>query len=93
MRAPLGLVVAGMSDDIGKFGIAAMRRLPMRHSERGSIISLLIERNAGCDVEQIRETANTGRLHARVEHHPNFLVALAGIVCPFWSKLCPLRQL
>jgi hypothetical protein len=49
-----------------------MRWLPMRNAKRGSTVALLVARNVGGDLEQIRETVNTGRLHARVEHNPNF---------------------
>jgi hypothetical protein len=45
----------------------------VRHAERESTISLLIKCDAGGDAEQIRETVNTGRLHAWVEHNPNFI--------------------
>jgi hypothetical protein len=56
----------------GKFGIVVMRWLPMRNAKRESTISLLIKCDASGDAEQIRETVNTSRLHARVEHNPNF---------------------
>jgi hypothetical protein len=49
-----------------------MRGLPVRNAKRESTVPLLIARNVGGDLEQIRETMNTGRLHARVEHNPNF---------------------
>jgi len=49
-----------------------MRWLPMRNAKRGSTISLLIKCDASGDAEQIRETVNTSRLHARVEYNPNF---------------------
>src|SRR5262245_47830860 len=55
-----------------EFGIAAMRWLPVRNAEAGSTISLLIKCNASGDTKQIRETVDTSRLHARVEHNPNF---------------------
>src|SRR6266436_160812 len=55
-----------------KFGIAAMRWLPVRNAKRESTVPLVIARNVGGDLEQIRETVNTSRLHARVEHSPNF---------------------
>jgi hypothetical protein len=57
-----------------------MRWLPMRNAKRGSTISLLINRDASGDAEQIRQTVNTGRLHARIEHNPNF-VGGARICC------------
>jgi hypothetical protein len=50
-----------------------MRWLPMRNAKRGSTISLLIKCDASGDAEQIRETVNTGHLHARIEHNPNFV--------------------
>jgi propanol-preferring alcohol dehydrogenase len=45
----------------------------VRNAKREPAISLLIECNASGDAEQIRKTVNTGRLHARVEHNPNFV--------------------
>src|SRR6476660_1623973 len=56
-----------------KFGIAAMRRLPVRDAKRDLIMSLLIECNASGDAEQVRETVNRGRLHSGVNHNPNFI--------------------
>jgi hypothetical protein len=56
-----------------KFGIAAVRWLPVRNAKRESTVPLVIAGNVGGDLEQIRETVNTGRLHARVEHNPNFV--------------------
>src|SRR6266436_4690114 len=56
-----------------KFGIAAMRWLPVRDAKRASIISLLIECNASGDPKQIRKTVNRGRLHAGINHNPNFI--------------------
>jgi hypothetical protein len=50
-----------------------MRWLPVRNAKRESTVPLLIACNVGGDLEQIRETVNTGRLHARVEHNPNFV--------------------
>jgi hypothetical protein len=50
-----------------------MRRLPVRNAKRKSTVPLLIACNVGSDLEQIRETVNTNRLHARVEHNPNFI--------------------
>jgi hypothetical protein len=50
-----------------------MHWLPVCHAKRESTTSLLIERNASGDAEQIRETVNAGRLHAWVEHNPNFI--------------------
>jgi hypothetical protein len=46
-----------------------MRWLPVRNAKRESTISLLI----ACNAEQIRETVNTSRLHAWIEHNPNFV--------------------
>jgi hypothetical protein len=60
----------------------------VRHAERESTISLLIKCDAGGDAEQIRETVNTGRLHAWVEHNPNFI----GSVCRCCSSLMALRN-
>jgi hypothetical protein len=45
----------------------------MRNAKRESAISLLIKCDAAGGAEQIRETVNTGRLHARIEHNPNFV--------------------
>src|SRR6266403_2719795 len=50
-----------------------MRWLPVRDAKRASIISLLIECNASGDPKQIRKTVNRGRLHAGVNHNPNFI--------------------
>jgi hypothetical protein len=36
-------------------------------------MQLLIECNASGDAEQVRETVNRGRLHAGVNHNPNFI--------------------
>jgi hypothetical protein len=55
----------------------------MRNAKRGSTVSVLIECNASGDAEQIRETVNTGRLRARVEHNPNFV----GTACRRCSSL------
>jgi hypothetical protein len=49
-----------------------MRWSPVRNAKRESIICLFIECNASGDPEQIRKTVNRRRLHARVEHNPNF---------------------
>ena len=57
-----------------KLGIAAMRWLPVRDAKREATVPLLIACNIGGDLEQIRETVNTGRLHAWVEHNPNFVI-------------------
>src|SRR4029077_1573426 len=56
-----------------KFGIAAMRWLPVRDAKRDWIMSLLIACNKSGDSEQIRKTVNRGRLHAGVNHNPNFI--------------------
>ena len=56
-----------------KFGIAVIRGLPVRNAKRKSTVTLLIACNVGGYLEQIRETVNTGRLHAWVEHNPNFI--------------------
>src|SRR6266436_1140528 len=45
-----------------KFGIAAMRWLPVRDAKRASIISLLIECNASGDPKQIRKTVDIDML-------------------------------
>jgi hypothetical protein len=45
----------------------------MGNAKRGPTISLLIKCDASGDAEQIRESVNTGRLHARIEHNPNFV--------------------
>ena len=50
-----------------------MRWLPVRNAKRESSVPPLIACNVGGDLEQIRETVNTGRLHAWVEHNPNFV--------------------
>jgi hypothetical protein len=50
-----------------------MRWPPVRNAKRGSTVPLLVARNVGGDLEQIRETVNTGRLHARIEQNPNFV--------------------
>jgi hypothetical protein len=65
-----------------------MRWLPVRNAKRGSTVPLLIARNVGGDLEQIGETVNTRRLHAWVEHNPNF-IAGAGRCC---SSLMTLRN-
>jgi hypothetical protein len=49
-----------------------MHWLPVRNAKGGWSISLVMACNASGDVEQIRQTVNTGRLHARVEHNPYF---------------------
>ena len=56
-----------------KFGIAAMRWLPVRDAKRDWIMTLLIECNKSGDSEQIRKTVNRGRLHTGVNHNPNFI--------------------
>ena len=56
-----------------KFGIAAMRWLPVRNAKPESTVPLVVAGNVGGDLEQIRETMNTSRLHARIEHNPNFV--------------------
>jgi hypothetical protein len=61
-----------------KFGIVAMRRLLVCNAKRQSSVRLLIACSVGGDLEQIRETVNTGRLHARVEHNPNFVDSVRG---------------
>jgi len=43
------------------------------HAKRESTVSPLIKCDARGDAEQIRETVNAGRLHAWVEHNPNFI--------------------
>jgi hypothetical protein len=45
----------------------------VRNAKRESTVPLVIAGNVGGDFEQIRETVNTSRLHARVEHNPNFV--------------------
>jgi hypothetical protein len=60
-----------------------MRWLPVRNAKREATVPLLIACNVGGDLEQIRETVNTGRLHARVEHNPNFV----GSACRRCSSL------
>jgi hypothetical protein len=49
-----------------------MRWLPVRDAKPESIISLLIDSNARGDPKQVRKTVNRGRLHAGVNHNPNF---------------------
>jgi hypothetical protein len=65
-----------------------MRWLPMRNAKQGSAISLSIKRDASGDAKQIRETVNTGRLHARVEYNPNFGGSARGC----FSSLMPLTN-
>jgi hypothetical protein len=60
-----------------------MRWLPVRNAKREATVPLLIAGNVGGDLEQIRETVNTGRLHAWVEHNPNFI----GSACRRCSSL------
>jgi len=45
----------------------------MCNAEGEATISLLIQCNASSNAEQIRETVSTSRLHAWVEHNPNFV--------------------
>ena len=65
-----------------------MRWLPVRNAKRKSTVPLVIAGNVGGDLEQIRETVNTSRLHARVEHNPNFI----GRVRRCCSSLMTLRN-
>ena len=45
----------------------------VRDAKPDLIMSLLIECNASGDPKQIRKTVNRGRLHAGINHNPNFI--------------------
>jgi hypothetical protein len=63
-----------------------MRWLPLRNAKWEWTTSLFIECNASGDAEQIRETVNTGRLHARVKHNPNFVDRACSIALSLVAK-------
>ena len=72
--------------DTRKINIAAgVRWFPVRDTKRGAIASPLSQRNVDRDGEQVREAVNTGRLHARIEHNPNFVAR------SHRHGFCPLR--
>jgi hypothetical protein len=50
-----------------------MRWLPVGNAKQEATVPLVIAGNVGGDLEQIFETVNTSRLHAWVEHNPNFV--------------------
>ena len=50
-----------------------MDLLPVRNAKPVSTVLRAIAGNVNGDLEQIRETVNTSRLHARIEHNPNFV--------------------
>jgi len=50
-----------------------MDLLPVRNAKPVSTVLRAIAGNVGGDLEQIRETVNTSRLDARIEHNPNFV--------------------
>jgi hypothetical protein len=47
----------------------------VRNAKRESTVPLVIAGNVGGNLEQIRETVNTSRLHAWIEHNPNVVLA------------------